>query len=244
MSCGVDVEVLLLGMLGEIWHNGLYQPLLNALFFIYENFAGENMGIAVIELTLAVRIILLPLSLISEHKTGILESLSRKLEGVIHDFKSDPIHQREEIRKILKSHHVNPWAKVVTLGVQVLVLILLYQVFMGGLGTQKLDDLYSFVRRPDFVNTTFLGFNVAARNLYWALAVGVLLFIEIAVEQHARRNILKQRDLFYRYAFPIVSVIILSRLPMTKSLFILTSMGFSVILFGIRKGMSEKYADE
>lgn len=228
-------------MFGEIWHDGLYQPLLNALFFIYENLAGENMGLAVIELTLAVRIILLPLSLISEHKTGILESLSRKLEGVMRDFRGDSIRQREEIRKILKTHHVNPWAKVVTLGAQVLVLVLLYQVFLGGLSAHKLDDLYSFVRRPDFVNTVFLGFNVAARNLYWALAVGILLFIEIAVEQHARRNLLKQRDLFYRYAFPIVSVIVLSRLPMTKSLFILTSMGFSAMLFGIRKGITDKH---
>lgn len=117
--------------------------------------------------------------------------------------------------------------------------MLLYQVFLGGLSTRKLDDLYPFVRRPDFVNTMFLGFNVALRNVWWAVSVGVLLFVEITIEQLQRRPLLKRRDLVYRYFFPIASAFVLAKLPMTKSLFILTSMGFSALLFGIRKGTTK-----
>jgi hypothetical protein len=133
---------------------------------------------------------------------------------------------------------VNPWAKIVVLAVQVLVFLLLYQVFVGGMDTQKFSDLYAFLRRPDFINTNFFGFDVAARNVWWALAVGVLLFVEIAVVQYQRRHLLHRRDILYRYVFPIASVIVLSRLSMVKSIFILTSMAFSALLFGVRKGVT------
>lgn len=225
-------------MFTEIWHEGLYRPLLNALFLLYDRVAGENMGVAIIELTLLIRVLLLPLSLISERKKALLESLSLRVATIQREFKSDLVKQRTEIRKVMKEHRVNPWAKAIVIAVQVLILILLYQVFVGGLSAVKLDALYPFVRRPDFVDTNFLGFDVAVRNPWWALAVGVLLFIEIAIDQAQRRHLLVRRDVFYRYAFPIASAFVLAKLPMTKSLFILTSMLFSALLFGIRKGVT------
>lgn len=226
--------------MGNLWHDVLYQPLLNALFFLYNTVAAENLGLAIVELTVALRLMLLPISLISERKASVLESLSDRLAETEKNFKNDPVKQREETRKLLKKHRVSPWAKMLVLGVQVLVLVLLYQVFVGGLQPAKLVDLYTAVRRPDFVNTMFLGFNVALRNVWWAIAVGVLLFVEIVIAQRERRHTLERRDVFYRYAFPIAATVILLKLPMVKSLFILTSMAFSAILFGVRKGVTTK----
>lgn len=224
----------------QFWHDVLYRPLLNALVFLYQNAAGENLGLAVIELTVAIRIILLPFSVISERKQSLLESLSRKIAEIERHFKNDPVKQREEARKVLRQHRVNPWAKMVVLGIQVLVLVLLYQVFLGGMQAEKFGDLYAFVRRPDFINTDFFGFDVASRNLWWAIAVGALLFIEIIIVQAQRRHLLQRRDIFYRYALPIASAVVLYQLPMVKSLFILTSMAFSAILFGVRKGVTSQ----
>ncbi|MDO8598602.1 MAG: YidC/Oxa1 family membrane protein insertase [bacterium] len=224
--------------MGNLWHDVLYQPLLNALFFLYNTVAAENLGLAIVELTVALRLILLPISLISERKAVVLESLSDRLAETEKNFKNDPVKQREETRKLLKKHRVSPWAKMLVLGIQVLVLVLLYQVFVGGLQQAKLVDLYTAVRRPDFVNTMFLGFNVALRNVWWAVAVGVLLLVEIVIAQRERRHTLERRDIFYRYAFPIMATVILLKLPMVKSLFILTSMAFSAILFGVRKGVT------
>jgi len=223
--------------MSQIWHVALYQPLLNALFFLYGTFARENLGLAIIELTVAIRLILLPLSILSERKTAMLASLSERIDETTAHFKNDPVKQREEARKILKQHRVNPWAKAIVLAVQVLVLVLLYQVFVGGLRSEKLVDLYPSVRRPDFVNTMFFGFDVGIRNGWWAIAVGVVLFLEIMIAQRERRGTLERRDIFYRYAFPLFAVGMLSLLPMVKSIFILTSMAFSAILFGVRKGI-------
>jgi YidC/Oxa1 family membrane protein insertase len=224
--------------MAALWHDVLYQPLLNALIALYQYAAGENLGLAVIELTLAIRVLLLPFSIVSERKQALIEEISRKYAGIQKTFANDSVKQRAEVRKLLRTHRVNPWAKVVVLGVQILVFVLLYQVFLGGMDTRKFDDLYSFLRRPDFVNTDFLGFDVAVQNVWWAVAVGVFLFAEIAVIQYQRRPLLHRRDVLYRYVFPIVSVLILMQLPMVKSIFVLTSMAFSVLLFGIRKGVT------
>ncbi len=227
-------------MFSSFWHDVLYQPLLNGLFFLYGTIAAENLGLAVIALTILIRLLLLPLSILSERKAVRLASLSKKIAEAAAHFKNDPVKQREVARRLLKEQKVNPWAKAVVLAVQVLVLVLLYQVFVGGLRVEKLNDLYPFVRRPDFVNTMFVGFEVGQRNLWWAVAVGVILFLEIIAVQRERRHTLERRDVLYRYVFPIASIIVLSKLPMVKSLFILTSMAFSAILFGIRKGVTAK----
>lgn len=224
----------------QLWHDVLYQPLLNALFFLYNTVASENLGLAVIELTVAIRLVLLPLSILSERKAVRLASLSKQIDGATAQFKNDPIKQREVTRRILKEQKVNPWAKAVVLAVQILVLVLLYQVFLGGLRPEKLNALYGFIRRPDFIDTSFLGFDVGQRNLWWAVAVGVILFIEIVIAQRDRRRTLERRDVLYRYAFPIAAAVVLAKLPMVKSVFILTSMAFSAILFGVRKGVTAK----
>ncbi|MDO8462842.1 MAG: YidC/Oxa1 family membrane protein insertase [bacterium] len=225
-------------MLATLWHDALYQPLLNALFFLYDRAAGENLAIAVIELTVIMRLALLPFSVLAEHKRGKLETLSRAIEEIKRQFKNDPIKQRVEARKLLRQHKINPWAKIVVLGVQVLVLLVLYQVFLGGIDPAKLVDLYDGVRRPDIINTMFLGFDVALRNTWWAVGVGAMLFLEIAITQAPRRHALERRDVFYRYFFPIAAAVLLAYLPMVKSLFILTTMAFSAVIFGLRQGMT------
>ena len=49
-------------MLSNIWNIVLYQPLLNALAFLVSIIPGGDVGIAVIVLTILVKIILFPLS--------------------------------------------------------------------------------------------------------------------------------------------------------------------------------------
>ncbi|MDO8424979.1 MAG: YidC/Oxa1 family membrane protein insertase, partial [bacterium] len=191
-----------------------------------------------IALTIAMLIALLPLSIVAERKRGKLEQLSRQVAELERQFKNDPIKQRVEARKLLKRHQVSPWAKIAVLAMQALVFILLYQVFLGGINPGKLGDLYHGIRRPDIVNTMFLGFDIATRNFWWAIGVGVVLFVEIAVSQAQRQHALERRDVFYRYFFPITATIVLMQLPMVKSLFILTTIACSVVLFALRKGMT------
>ncbi|KKR99560.1 MAG: hypothetical protein UU49_C0005G0018 [Candidatus Magasanikbacteria bacterium GW2011_GWC2_41_17] len=66
-------------LLVEIWNNFLYIPLLNALIWFYNDWGKENMGYAVILLTIALRVVLLPLSIVSERNKLRYKTLDKKI---------------------------------------------------------------------------------------------------------------------------------------------------------------------
>ena len=226
------------------WHDYLYTPLLNFLIFLYNGPALGNLGLAVIELTVLLRVVLLPLTILDERSRAQYERLSRRIEAIERDFKTDHIKQKEKIRELLREHKVSYWSKVLVLGVQLLVLILLYQVFIGGIRFTAHEALYSWVSAPVHVNTDFFGFNLADHSVFWPAVVGVLLFLEIYAVQKQREHLVTRSDVMYLILFPIFSFVILLLLPMVKSIFVLTSMLFSMFIFGFRKTVYSKSKSE
>lgn len=213
-----------------IWHEYLFLPVFNILIYLYNGAALQNMGLAVIYLTLILRVVLLPFSIISIWKQHFYSKLGEEAAKIAEAYKNDPILQKQEIREFLKKHRVNPWSKAIVLGVQALTLILLYQVFLGGIRGQKLDELYHWVMRPDFVNTVFWKFELGERSIIWPLVVAAFLFFEISWEQREKKVVLQNSDIVYRFLFPLFVFVMLYILPMVKSLFILTSLLFSFIV--------------
>ena len=210
-------------------------PLLNVLMYLYNTIAFGNLGVAVIEMTVLLRLILLPLSIVSEADELKYEKLELEVARTQQNFKNDRVQAHEEIRGLLKKNHISPWAKMVVLLIQLLVLIVLYRVFVSGINAQ-LSGLYNWVAKPNLpINTNFLGTEIGSHNLWWALAVGVLLYLEISWEQRHVVHLLGSQDAVFRYAFPLFSVVILLILPMVKSLFVLTSMFFSLGITLIRR---------
>lgn len=212
-----------------IWDEFLYKPLFNLLIFLYQYKDVFSLGLAVIYLTVILRIVLIPFTFFAQRNKVRYEMLSSEVKKISVDYKHDPEQAKIEARKAMKKYKIRPWAKAIVLGVQGLVLVLLYQVFLGGINN-KFDDLYYFVPAPDFINLMFLGINLGEKNFYLALAVGIILFMEISYTQRRRRHLLKESDVFFRYLFPIVSVMILALLPAVKSIFILTSIFFTIIV--------------
>ncbi|MEY4744362.1 MAG: hypothetical protein RL272_307 [Candidatus Parcubacteria bacterium] len=221
--------------MGQFWHDFLYTPLLNVLFFLYSGPAFGNLGVAVIELTVALRIALLPFSIVDERNRFRYEKLDRKIETIERDFKTDHVMRAERIRELLKQHKVSYWSKVVVLGVQLLTLVLLYQVFIGGIRFTHNEVLYTWVQVPGMVNTLFLGFDISQKSFLWAAVVAIILFLQIYTVQKQREHLIRRSDVMYLFLFPIFSLVVLLLLPMVKSLFVLTSMLFSMFIFGARK---------
>ncbi len=221
-------------MFHTIWHDFLYTPLLNILIWLYNVPAFENLGVAIIYLTIAIRIVLLPFTIVSERSKILYEKLEQKIKKIEQDFKNDPIQKKDIIRKVMREHRVSPWAKVMVLAVQALILVLLYQVFIGGING-KLGDLYSWVDHPDFINTNFLGFDLGIRSLFWSGLVGAVLFLEIFIDYRSRPSGLAKSEVAYMIFFPAACFFLLWILPMAKSIFILTSLIFSMIVIVIRQ---------
>lgn len=218
-----------------LWTTLLYTPLLNVLIFLYERLAGNNLGLAVVELTIALRILLLPLSILSERNALAYERLGKQINIIDIETKNDSVLRRERIRELLRERGINPWAKALVLGIQALVLVLLYQVFLGGINFTKLTHLYSWVPAPDYINLDFLGFNIAERNPIAAGIVGIILFAEISITQRRAPGDTTRPDLIFRLLFPAFVFAVLWLLPVVKSVFILTSLMFGFLLTGFRR---------
>ncbi|MEK7516706.1 MAG: YidC/Oxa1 family membrane protein insertase [Patescibacteria group bacterium] len=148
------------------WHNVLFAPLLNLLIVLYNGPAFGSLAIAVIELTILIRLALLPFTILSERNKKVYATIQKEVDRLEHEFKNDPVQKREELRKTLKKYHLNPWAKAALLGAQLVVLILLYQVFLGGINA-KFAALYPGVAHPDYINTMFFGFDLGDRHNLW-----------------------------------------------------------------------------
>lgn len=222
-------------MLAYIWTTLLYQPLFNVLIYIYEFIADKNMGWAVVWLTIFLRIAMLPLTIISERNAYKEVKAEEEALKASAAFRHDPVAQKESIRQVMRRNKINPWAKVITLGIQVLVLILLYQVFIHGISGEKMFKmLYPVIDFPGKINNNFYGFDIGlSHNEVWAGFTALYLFASILIENRKRKK-WSNSEVTFLVAFPLFTFGALYFLPMVKALFILTTMIFSDIITLIR----------
>lgn len=236
-------------LLTFLWEQYLYIPLFNLLIWLYLNYAWFNLGLAIIILTLIIRIILLPFSILTEKGKIVSQRLRREINEIKKDYANDLVQQKIAIRKLLRKKKIRPWARAVVLGVQALVLLLLYQVFLGGINTvQKIHLLYPGIPRPDFINTKFLWFDITQPNLVLAAIVAGYIFAEIMIDNLNNRNDLNKKKHIFSILFPGFVFLILAFLPSAKSIFVLTTLIFSsiistitaIIKIGLKKAPEEK----
>lgn len=227
---------IFIAMFDFIWNECLYRSLLNGLIWLYNNWAGQNLGWAVVELTVCLRVVLLPFSIVTERNAVRYARLKVHIDGLNRSFKNDPVQLNEEVRKVMHKYHVSPWAKTLVLAVQGLVLVLLYQVFLGGMeGGKILPLLYSWNDVPGVIDTSFFAFDIAIRSALWAGIVAVWLFLDLYITQRRSIDGITKGEAVFVVAFPLFIFFVLWWLPMVKSLFILTSMVFSATITVMRK---------
>lgn len=224
-------------MLETFWYSFLYQPLFNALIWIYVNIAGQNLGWAVIWLTIFLRILLLPLTILSIAAEDRKSKAVEEAKAAMKAYKNDRVAQQEAARKVMKKYHISPWAAALNLGIQVLVLVLLYQVFLQGITQEKVSrTLYTnLVDYPGPINISFYGFDIGHHNDYvWAgIATAYLIFSLLRAAR--KQKFWTKSEMYFLFFFPLFTFFALWYLPMVKSLFILTTMIFTDIIKLVRK---------
>lgn len=211
-----------------LWHELLFRPLLNLLIGLYNTIGKESLGLAIIWLTLIVRVTLLPLSLKAADRREKEKSLRSDLAELNKRYTNNPAVLREEQRLAFRTHHIRRWPKILVLAVQGLILLMLYRVFIGGINISSfVQELYRFVHVPFQINTVFLGIDIAQRSYILSSLCGLLLFANIWLDHQLSNRPWRQADLMYLVGFPLFTFIILAILPGVKALFILISILFS-----------------
>ncbi|OGZ63057.1 MAG: hypothetical protein A3H51_01060 [Candidatus Spechtbacteria bacterium RIFCSPLOWO2_02_FULL_38_8] len=134
----------------------IFRPILNLLVFVIDVIPGSDLGLAIILVTVAVRILLYPLShkaLVSQKK---ISQLQPKLKEIQKKYKDDRQKQSEAVMAFYKENNMNPFAGCLPFLIQLPIIIGMYRVFLTELSLET-DGLYSFVSAPLYIHTNFLG---------------------------------------------------------------------------------------
>ena len=157
----------------------LYQPLFNALILLYDYVPGRDFGIAIICLTLIIRIILFPLSIKAVKSQKALQKLQPKLKELQTKYKDDKEKQAKEILELYKTEKINPFSGLFLALIQLPILLALYRVFWGGLNPKALSGLYTFVINPGHINSLFLHvIDLSKVNWVFAILAGLVQYFQ------------------------------------------------------------------
>src|SRR3989338_3426985 len=129
----------------------LYQPLFNALVFLYKYVAFEDLGVAIILLTLVIRLVLYPLFYKSFKNQTLMQRLQGQIRKIQHDHKDNKEKQAQALMALYREHKVNPFSGLIMIIIQLPVLITLYQLFLNGFTPESMSNLYSFLTPLDVI---------------------------------------------------------------------------------------------
>ena len=214
----------------------LYQPLFNALILIYLYLPGHDFGIAVIVLTILIKLVLYPLGVQAIRSQKSMAQLQPKMKEIQEKFKDDKEQQSKAMMEFYKKEKINPLSGCLPLLIQLPILIGLYQVFWKGFGETQLKFLYSFVPNPGQIDTTFLGMmDLAQASIVLAVLTGIAQFFQSKMMVTKQKSSggradfsgMMQKQMLY--FFPIFTVFILWRLPAAVALYWLTTTLFTIV---------------
>lgn len=221
--------------MGNLFNTILYQPLFNILILLYEYIPGNDFGIAIIILTILIKLILYPLGSKAIKSQKALAELQPKVKEIQEKYKDSKEEQGRKLIELYKNEKINPLSGIWTLLIQLPILIALYRVFWVGFKPEQLNLLYNFVPRPENINPTFLGIlDLSKPSFALAVIVGVVQFIQIKLitpktKETGKKDFSAQMQKQMQYFMPFFIVLILSGLPSALGIYFLTTTLFTII---------------
>ncbi|MFH0928230.1 MAG: YidC/Oxa1 family membrane protein insertase [bacterium] len=219
--------------MGSLFHSILYQPLFNLLIWLYNIIPGHDMGIAIIVLTILIKLALYPLTQQSLKSQKALTKIQPELDAIRKAHKDDKEKQAKEMMALYAREKVNPTASCLPLLIQLPILIALYQVLIAGVAGTNFSDLYPFVANPGQINHLFLGYvNLGTPSIVFAVLAGIAQFFQTRQLTRTRppaqvqgspgakdEGMTAMMNKQMLYVMPIVTVFIGIKLPAGLSLY-------------------------
>jgi YidC/Oxa1 family membrane protein insertase len=170
--------------MGAVFDLVLINPLTNLLVLLTHVFLG-NVGIAIIAITVLVRLGTLPLTLKQLQSTRAMAVIAPRIQEVQKRYK-DPKRRQEETMKVYREAGVSPVGCFSSMLVQMPILIALYSTLRIALGAspEALVDLsdrlypWQYLRGAVPVNDSFLWLNLGRSDQFLLpLLVGMTTYI-------------------------------------------------------------------
>ncbi len=141
--------------------NFIVNPTYQVLLFLYLHL-GNNLGLAIIALTILVRAVLVPITYSSLKSAKKMQDLKPHLDNLKKKHTDKQKLQQAQL-ELYKQHGINPAAGCLPQIVQLIILIALYQVFLKFLDTNQING--------SALNTHFLWLDLNKSDPFYILPV-------------------------------------------------------------------------
>lgn len=198
----------------QVYHFLFYQPIFNFLIFLYNFF--HDFGLAIVFLTLFIRIILFPLSLHSSRAQQKIAVIQKELKEIERKYNGK--ERMEKTFEFYKKNKINPFSIFISF-IQLPILIALYQVFLKGV-------------KESSINPNFLGFfDLSKPNLLFALFVAFFQYFYSKNQVFKKESNTEFFSLFQKqfdFFLALFTFLILSKLPSAISIYLIVNFLFLI----------------
>jgi YidC/Oxa1 family membrane protein insertase len=222
--------------LDAFYHVIFKYPILNLLVFFYQTIALHDLGLAIIFVTIALRLILYPFFHTGAKQQMLMQRIQPHVKRIQEEHKNDREKQAQALMALYKEHGVNPFSSILLLIIQLPILIALYRIILSGLTGGALAGLYPFVPAPTTINAMFLGFiNLQAKDFWLVLLAAALQFIQarLAIWRNPAKGAVPSQaeKIAQQMAFvaPVITIVIFYGFPAAVALYWVTSSAFSIL---------------
>ena len=207
----------------------IFGPLVDLLRGILRAIHGftHSWGLAIIILTLIVRLILMPLTFRQYRSAQAMTKLQPKIKELQRKYKTDKRKLQEETMKLYQEYRVNPFASCLPLLLQMPIFICLY---------------YSIRFTPEIRTSSFLFIHELGKP-YLPLFVLYILSQIVSTELMMQPETEKQQKYLMRL-MPVIFVFILYRFPAGLMLYWVTTNLWTIMQQVIIRRTAPKHAPE
>ncbi len=180
------------GILRSLWRVVFFKPIFNILIFFVKIFPGHSLALAILVLTLIIKLLLISPSKKSLVQQQKMQALQDEVNAVRQKYSGDQQKTAEATMAIWKKHKVNPFSSFMPMFIQLPVMIALFYVVKQGLMPH--NEIYLWSPLQDFsldlVSKDLLGIlDLGSQNVLWlAIAVALFQFISMKLIMVMKKN--------------------------------------------------------
>ena len=217
-----------------------------SLLFLYQT--SGNLGVAILLLTLFVRVLLAPLSVNALKSQKKMKDLQPELDKLKKKHKNDKAQMQKAQMELYKKYNINPLSGCLPYIVQIGLLILLYRVLLNFIGQTEIDGVV--------INSQFLWLDLKHPDQFYILPIlaGVTqLFLSLMIapgaehrdivpnqskskqtqqENKKEENVAEMAQTMQKqmlFFMPVMTVFIAMRFPSGLALYWVATTVFSVV---------------
>ena len=188
------------------------RPLLLFLIQLY-NFC-HNWGLAIILLTVVIRLALLPINIKSYKSMKIMQKIQPQLKEIRETYKSDPKKMNKEVMALMKENKANPLGGCLPMFIQLPVFFALYRVLGESIELYQAPFLF-WIKDLSLKDPYFI----------FPVLAGLVLFVQQIITP---MNLPKEQARFIRI-MPLIFSVFMLNLPSGLTLYIFISGLFGLV---------------